>query len=605
MLLRYSFVLLVLLAAQLQAQAPIQYLLDLDNIVHHELGVQVTFPALPPQPLVVKMPTSSPGRYAEHNFAKNVYDVTAMDQAGAPLKVRRTGVNEWTVVGHNGTVVLQYTLYANRADGTYAKVDNRKLHLNMPATFVYGEGLNDRPVDLIFPTDEYGDWQVATQLEPQDERRYRAPNYYYFYDSPTFFGDIRFRTWEVRDGDKTRTIEMAFMTPDPDSLLDAYAAWTKRIVAEQQAVYGELPDFDFGRYTFLCAYNPYVSGDGMEHRNSTVCSAPVPLEGYSERLIGTISHEFFHCWNVERIRPASLEPFNFDEANQSGELWFAEGFTSYFDDLTLTRAGILSLDEYVSGLRGMLNYVMLRPGTEHRGPIGMSQCAPFVDAATSIDGDNFANTFISYYSYGAVLGLALDLELRRDHGTTLNAYMQQVWQQYGRTEVPYNIPDLQEVLAEVSDDEAFAKQWFAKHIYGSTLPDLASLLADFGVQVQIDEPDSVGFYQLGLRDTEDGLQVRGTVFENNPLYAAGLESGDLITALDGTKVATVDEWKEVVRRLQVGQDYTISYTQNGVPTEGTFTAGIDPSFSVLRMGEEELSKTVQNRQAEWLAPSKR
>lgn len=596
MLSRLLLVFLLAFSFSLQAQVPIQYRLNLDNIQHHELHIEVTFSALPAKPLVVRMPTSSPGRYAEHNFAKNVYDVTATDAKGQTLPVSRTGLNEWMVAGHDGSVVLTYTLYANRADGTYAKADNRKLHLNMPATFVYGLELNDRPVELIFPADQYPEWKVATQLEQLTARSFRAPNYYYFYDSPTFFGDIRFRSWKVGK----QTIEMAFLSPDPDSLLDAYAEWTKQIVAEQEAVYGELPQFDFGRYTFLCAYNPYVSGDGMEHRNSTICSASVPLEGYSNRLIGTVSHEFFHCWNVERIRPASLEPFDFDQANQSGELWFAEGFTSYYDDLSLARAGILSREDYISGLSGMLNYVLLSAGTRHRGPIGMSQCAPFVDAASSIDPDNFANTFISYYSYGAVLGLALDLELRRDHRTNLNAYMQLIWERYGLTEVPYHIPDLRTLLAELTGDEAFAQQWFARHIYGSELPDVKVLLKDFGVSMEIDEPEQVGFFQLRLNDTDEGLQVRGTVSENNPLYAAGLESGDVIKTLDGKPIQTTEEWNAALETLAVGQTYQLEYIQNGIMTSGTFTAAINPAFSVSIQAEDEMKASIRKRQNAWL-----
>ena len=287
------------------AQAPIVYELDLSNIVHHELGVQVTFPALPPQPLVLRMPTSSPGRYAEHNFAKNVYDVTATDAGGRALDVQRTGLNEWAIAGHGGGATVRYTLYANRADGTYSKVDNRKLHLNMPATFAYGVGLGDRPIELLIPPDQQPEWTVATQLQTIGERRFRAPDYYYFFDSPTLVGDIRRREWTVAGTERVDTIQMAFMCADPDSLLDQFAGWTRDIVEQQRRVFGELPAFDYGRYTFLCAYNPYVSGDGMEHRNSTVCSAPVGLTDFADRLIGTISHEFFHCWNVERIRPAS------------------------------------------------------------------------------------------------------------------------------------------------------------------------------------------------------------------------------------------------------------------------------------------------------------
>jgi predicted metalloprotease with PDZ domain len=583
------------------AQAPIVYTLDLGNIHHHELGVTATFPALPPQPLRLRMPTASPGRYAEHNFAKNVYDVTATDAAGQALTVQRTGLNEWAIAGHGGSATVRYTLYANRADGTYSKVDNRKLHLNMPATFAYGVGLDDRPVELHLPADQQPDWQVATQLQAIGQRRFRAPDYYYFYDSPTMVGDIRFREWTVAGPGRVDTIQMAFLCPDPDSLLDQFAAWTEAIVEQQRRVFGELPAFDYGRYTFLCAYNPYVSGDGMEHRNSTVCSAPVGLTGFAERLIGTISHEFFHCWNVERIRPASLEPFDFDRANLSGELWFAEGFTSYFDDLSLLRAGILAPEDYVAGLTGGLNYALLRPGRDHRGPIGMSQCAPFVDAASSIDPNNFANTFISYYTYGSVLGLTLDLLLRRDHGTDLNAYMALVWQRYGRPEVPYHIPDLQLALADLTDDAAFAESFFARSIYGSELPDLASLLADFGVQVAVAEPDQAGFYGLSLTDSDTGVRVSGTIYENNPLYAAGLESGDLILGLAGQEVATVDDFEALRGSLELGKSYPITFRQNGIETTGTFTAAVDPTLTVS--WDPEADAEAAARRGAWLGPA--
>lgn len=598
-----TFLFVLCLGFSLQAQDAIRYELDLSNIQHHELAIQITFPALSPQPLVVRMPAASPGRYAMHNFAKNVYDVAAFTLDGQQLNVRRTGLSEWTVVDHPGQAVFSYTLYANRADGTYAKVDNRKLHLNMPATFAYGVGMNDRPIDLVFPADQQPGWKVATQLQQVKDRHFRAPDYYYFYDSPTFMGDIRFRSWTVKSANREQIIEMAFLTPDPDSLLDAYAKWTEQVVAEQQAVYGELPAFDFGRYTFLCAYNEYVNGDGMEHRNSTVCSSSRALEGHAERLIGTISHEFFHCWNVERIRPASLEPFDFDEANLSGELWFAEGFTSYYDDLSLERAGILSPKDYVSGLTGMLNYVLLRPGTRYRGPVGMSQCAPFVDAATAIDKDNFNNTFISYYSYGAVLGLALDLELRRNHGTDLNALMQLIWEHYGRTEVPYHIPDLEAMLAELTGDASFAKGWFSRHIYGSELPDVPGLLADFGVKTSLNEPDKAGFYGLRLRDTDEGLFVRSVVFVNNPLYASGLEEGDQILSLDDTAVSDEESWSEIVSNLTIGQTYSLRYMQNGIETTGTFTAALDPSFTVEIIPEDELKNKVRQRQLAWLKSS--
>ncbi len=143
----------------------------------------------------------------------------------------------------------------------------------------------------------------------------------------------------------------------------------------------------------------------MEHRNSTIVTSTRSLADGADRNIGTVSHEFFHCWNVERIRPQSLEPFNFEDANMSGELWFAEGFTSYYDDLTLTRAGLIAQEDYIKGLTGTFNYVWNSPGRQFFNPIEMSYQAPFVDAARSVDDINRDNTFISYYSYGSMLGL--------------------------------------------------------------------------------------------------------------------------------------------------------------------------------------------------------
>ncbi|MGB3547729.1 MAG: PDZ domain-containing protein [Saprospiraceae bacterium] len=590
--------LLTTLASVLLAQTPITYTLDLTDINHHELGIEIDFPALGPAPLVVVMPTASPGRYAEHNFAKNVYNVRAQDGQGREIAAARTGVNEWTVSGHGGAARFSYTLYANRADGTYAKVDNRKLHLNMPAIFAYGRDMADRPIELVIPADQRPEWKVATQLQRVGPRRFRAPDYYYFYDSPTMVGDIRYRSWTVPGAGRTDTIEMAFLCPDTEGQLDSFADWTKSIVEQERRVYGELPAFDYGRYTFLCAYNPYVSGDGMEHRNSTVCSSSSTLVEAAEGLIGTVAHEFFHCWNVERIRPASLEPFDFDRANQSGELWFAEGFTSYYDDLSLVRAGVLTPEDYVDNLTGQLNYVLLRPGREYRNPIEMSRCAPFVDAATSIDPNNFANTFVSYYPYGATVGLGLDLLLRRDHSTTLDRLMQRMWTDYGKTEVPYEIPDIQRALAETIGDSTAAARYFEQYVYDSQLPDLKMLFADYGIGWEVERPDSVGFFGLRTRNSEDGLRVVGTVYRNNPLYAAGLESDDIILAIDGKEVTDRDAFDTLIGGLRIGKQYAMRYRQNGIEQEGRFTAAADPSFKLV--WQADVKKKVGERRKAWL-----
>ncbi|OAV44220.1 M61 family metallopeptidase [Lewinella sp. 4G2] len=581
----------------------ITYTLDLENVQQHELKITVDFPAVSPGVFTLRMPQASPGRYAQHNFAKNVYDLKAYGADGREIAVHPGDIAEWQVAGHGGAVRLTYTLFANGGDGTYSGVDDRKLHLNMPATFIYGEELNDRPVLLKIKEGQRPDWSMASQLVPVTgpsvgTRASAAPNYYYFYDSPTLVGTIMRDAFTVTNPDgKTQQIEVAMMHEGTREEFDDYVAWTEATVLEQQKIFGELPEFDYGRYTFLCAYNPWIGGDGMEHRNSTICSAPLSLADAAERLIGTVSHEFFHCWNVERIRPASLEPFHFDHANRSGELWFAEGFTSYFDDLTLVRAGILTAEDYAEGMTRQLNYVLNSPGRNHRGPIAMSQQAPFVDAATANDPDNFGNTFVSYYSYGSTIGLALDLELRR-RGKRLDDLMELMWTRYGKPEIPYHIRDIQLALGAVAGDQEWASSWFERHIYNSELPDLAVGFADYGFTLRQAEPDSVGFYGLRLRERDGTLTVARPLPENSPLYAAGLDRGDEIIALNGTSIASMEDWEAAVDQLKIGQAYTLKFEHLGQEKEGSFTAVASPEL-ILEV-DEKVKKKVARQRAAWL-----
>ncbi|WP_458308855.1 M61 family metallopeptidase [Croceiramulus getboli] len=431
------------------------YSISFANALHHEGLIKVVFPELASQPLTVRMARTSPGRYALHEFAKNVYGVKATNSAGNELTITRPDPYSWTISGHDGTVQLEYTLFANRADGTYAQIDETHAHLNMPATFMFAEGLEERPIQIIFDVRQDLNWKIATQLKQENETIYSAPDLNYFMDSPTEISAFDSRSFMVDD----QSIRFVLHHPGTAQEFDTYFEQVKKIVLEQKAVFGELPDFDFGTYTFLACYMPNVDGDGMEHRNSTVLTDVEALaDGGMENNIGTVSHEFFHAWNVERLRPADLEPFDFYEVNMSDCLWFAEGFTSYYDDLILCRAGIITEEQYIEGLTGTFNYVWNSPALVLFNPIEMSRKAPFVDAATTVDPTNWANTFVSYYSYGSVLGLALDLSLR-EKGLTLDSYMQRLWEQYGSPEKPYTVSNLEETLSDYAGAE-FAESFF-------------------------------------------------------------------------------------------------------------------------------------------------
>ena len=573
---------LLLAAPAAFAQAPVRYQVEFPNAEHHEARIAVTFDEVPAGPLEVRMSRSSPGRYAIHEFAKNIYAVEAYDGAGRPLEVTRPDPYGWTVDGHDGTVRFVYTLFADRAGGTYSGIDLSHAHLNIPATFAWARGLEDRPIRVTFEPPEGSGWKVATQLVATDDPyTYTAPDLYYFLDSPIELSDFDVREWTVGSGDETYTIRIALHHLGTDAEFDAYAEMAQKVVAEQIAVFGEPADFDYGSYVFITDYLPWAVGDGMEHRNSTILTSTRPLSTGALANLGTLSHEFFHTWNVERMRPRSLEPFDFERANMSPDLWLAEGFTSYYDDLTIRRAGLLSDDDYARWLSGTLNTVINMPGRRFFSPVEMSMRAPFIDAATSIDPTNNANTFISYYTWGSAIGLGLDLTLRTRYGLTLDDYMRELWRTYGKTEVPYTIDDVRAALGRVTGDREFAEALFANYIEGRDVVDYEALLEPAGFILRKANPGAAWLGRIQLRAEDGGARVLSPTLIGSPIYEAGVDRGDLIVSLSGRNVSDAADVGSVLAAHQPGDRVQITFEQRGQRRTATLTLAEDPTLEVV------------------------
>ncbi|MGJ8738416.1 M61 family metallopeptidase [Zobellia laminariae] len=576
------------------------YEISFENAVHHETVVKGTFPELEIDTVTFRMSRSSPGRYALHEFAKNVYSFKATDSKGNILEVLRPDPYSWNVIGHDGTIKISYTLFANRGGGTYSQVDETHAHLNIPATFMYAPTLKDRKIEVDFKIREDLGWKVATQLPLVSGTTYSAPNLYYFMDSPTEISNHSVREFQVDNHGKTQTIRFVLHHNGTEEELDSYFENVKKTVLAEKEVYGELPDFDYGTYTFLACYIPNASGDGMEHRNSTILTSTRSLaNGGMEGNIGTVSHEFFHAWNVERIRPKSLEPFNFEETNMSGALWFAEGFTSYYTNLILCRAGIISSEKYVEGISSTFNYVWNSPARQFFNPIEMSYQAPFVDAATSVDPVNRENTFISYYSYGSILGLALDLSLREEK-LNLDDFMKLVWKQYGKTEKPYVIENLQQVLAEYAGSD-FASTFFNKYIYKSEMPDYSSLLNSVGVTLK--QNSEVPYFGAAVSLDGDGHgEIQSNPKMGTPAYDAGLDKGDIITNINGSGFPDGQQFSTYIQKLKVGDTLKLSFNRFGVERNTNVILKANPDYRLLlteKEGDKPSKKQLRQR-ADWL-----
>ena len=504
-----AVLLAVWISALPSAQAAIAYRLTFADREQHQMQVEVSFTDVPAGPLELRMSRSSPGRYALHEFARNVLDVRATDSAGRSLPIAHPNPHQWTVTGHSGEVRVSYRVFGDRVDGTYLAIDGRHAHINMPAAIIWARGFDDRPISVRFEPPAGASWRVATQLLPgRDALTFTAPNLQYLMDSPTELSAFSLRTFTVPDEGRTPVFRFVAHHGGTDAELDVLVRDVEAIVRETRFVFGEFPTFEGNTYTFIGDYVPGNRADAMEHRNSTMLTSPAPLSGDRMPHLASVSHEFCHAWNVERIRPASLEPFNFEDANTSGELWLGEGFCNYYGSLVLRRSGLFSVRDYARDISGAVSTVLTSPARKVRSVIEMSRLAPLVDGAATVDRSILDGSYISYYTWGEALGVALDLTLRdrSDGRVTLDDYMRALWAAFGRSaarkpgyvELPYTHDDLKRTLADVSGDAEFASRFFASYIEGRDVPDYARLLGRAGLLLR-SRPG--GFEVVPVEDT--------------------------------------------------------------------------------------------------------
>jgi predicted metalloprotease with PDZ domain len=572
------------------AQAPIAYALSFPDRDHRLMDVDMTLGDLPAMPLQLLMSRASPGRYALHDFAKNVFDLRVMDAEGRSLAVAHVNPHEWDVAQHGPQVRVHYRIFGDRIDGTYLAVDATHAHINMPSALMWVRGLEQRPATVHFEPPPGSGWRVATQLMPgTDAFTFTAPSLQYLMDSPSEFSAFSLRTFPVADGGRTPTFRLAVHHTGTDAELDSLTRDVERMVREARNVFGEFPAYEGNTYTFIADWLPWASGDGMEHRNSTIITSTSSIRGNRADLLDAMSHEFFHSWNVERIRPKSLEPFNFEDQNMSGELWLAEGFTNYYGPLVLERAGLTTLEDFAFAMGSAINTVLNSPARQFRTAEEISQMAPFVDAATSIDRTDFENTYISYYTWGSAIALGLDLSLREqtDQRVTLDDFMRALWRKYGKpgglipgyVDHPYTIDDVRRTLGEVAGNTAFADDFFRHYIEGHEVVDYERLLDRAGLVLRRTDA-SRPWIGVRFQDAQ-GARIAAAAPFGSPAYRAGLDRDDVIVALGNATVPDSATLTRVLGAYRPGQQVSVTFDRRGQRATTLMTVGSDPHVDVV------------------------
>lgn len=596
---------LLSVAAASLAQTPVAYRLSFAERAHRLMQVEVTFTGVPAGVLQLRMSRTSPGRYALHEFAKNVVDLKATTADGQPLTIARPNPHQWDITGHDGTVRVTYRVFGDRIDGTYLAVDAGHAHINMPAALMWARGFEQHPVTVRFEPPPGAGWRVATQLLPgSDAYSFHAPNLQYLMDSPSEFSSFTMRTFTASDDIRTPVFRLAVHHTGKDADVDALARDVESIVKEARHVFGEYPVFEGNTYTFIADYLPWANGDGMEHRNSTILTSAASIASGRADLIDTIAHEFFHAWNVERIRPRSLEPFNFDETNMSGDLWLAEGFTNYYSPLITMRAGLTSISEFAGEMGRAVNTVLVSPGRQLRSAVEMSQQAPFIDAATAVDRTAQDNTFISYYTWGQAIGLGLDLTLRdrSDGRVTLDHFMRVLWERHGKpggnptgtVAKPYTVDDLKAALTFVAGDAAFTDDFFARYIEGRDVVDYAKLLARAGLVLRPVAPGRAWIGAVRLQDDRNGVRLIAASPFGSPAYAAGLDRDDVIVSIGGAKVTSTSEFDRVLRSRKPGDGIPLVFDRRGQTVQTAVVLAEDPRREIVTA--EEAGQPVSDAQ---------
>jgi predicted metalloprotease with PDZ domain len=579
----------LLAATAVDHGAAIRYRFTFPEPRHRWMQVEAIFADLPVRTVELRMSRSSPGRYSTHDFAKNVYDVHVFAADGRELALGRSDSAGWIVESPTSRVRVTYKVYGDLVDGTYLAVDETHAHINMPASILWARGLDDRPSVLTFVPPDGVRWTAATQLHPGSTPfEFTAPNLQYLMDSPVELGPLALRQFTVG----ARIFRFAAHHSGTDAELDEFVRDVQKIVVQEGAVFGEFPEYEPGCYTFLADYLRYATGDAMEHRNSTVMTSSGAIRTERIDLLDTVAHEFFHGWNVERIRPRSLEPFEFDRTNISGELWLAEGFTQYYGPLMLQRAGIVDLRTTAGTIGEVLDVVTLGAGRAVNSPVDMSRMAVFTDGGTTVDRTNWRNTYVSYYPYGAAVALALDLTLRErsDGRVTLDDYMRALWVAYGRpggahegyVDHPYTLADAEARLADVSGDRGFARDFFGRYVEGRDLADYRQLLTQAGLSLGPRFPGRAWWGDLRLEGREGRVVIADLVPANSPAYAAGLEQDDEIRQIDGVSVQRPDDALALEDRHQPGDRLQVIYGDRaGLEHRVTLVLAANPHLVVV------------------------
>lgn len=542
-------------AQQVQPLRSLTYRLSMSRPVSHlfEVTIEVQFQRDPSRKFIdFQMPKWSPGRYAVFDFAKNVQEFEALggiclevglkcEQPNFP--VRRVDDQTWRVeTMDTNDLTIRYKVFGNDLSGTFSQLDSRHANFNGGSIFMYV--VNHKPDPVKLQIDPPAGWRIVNgRMDRSDQREWLCPNYDVMIDTSTEIApdwtDDQFQV----DGKRYHVVVHSFGAEGGKR--DNLVRDIEKIVRAETAMWGP-PEFD--SYTFLIHFAADDhSGDGMEHLTSTQIIEPGALgeEGVYGSTLDTVAHEFFHVWNVKRLRPVELGPWDFTRPLSTRGLWIAEGITNYYGHLMRRRAQLWDDAQLLSRESQTITGIESLPGSHLMSAEDSSLSAPFLDDAPHAQKTNLDNTSVSYYPKGELIGLVLDLMIRgkTDGKASLDDVMRRMYEEFylkspnasyylrGRG---YTTEDFERVASEVGGFDLHS--FFGLYVRGVAVLPYDEAFGFVGLSLdraQARQPFNAG---IGIDWQDKETLTIGVVRPNSPAEEAGLQEDDEIISVGNKKI---------------------------------------------------------------------
>ncbi len=537
------------------------------------------------------MPVWTPGSYLVREYSRHVSRVTARGASGGPVPVAKTAKNTWRVDASPGErVVVSWVVYGHELTVRTNHVDSDHAFLHPAATYLYVRGREPEPVEVRVEAPE--GWRTTTSLPLAGDGSYRAEDLDHLLDSPLEIGPHRMLTFEVNT------------VPHRVALVGQGNADLERLAEDLPRVCGAAADLFAGEippdaYTFIF-HILEGAGGGLEHRDGSVCGFP-PFSFRPERRylrqLSLIAHEYFHLWNGKRIRPRELGPFDYTRENPTRLLWVAEGFTSYYQWIILRRAGLAAVPEVLDELALLVRTLGETPGREVE-PVAEASFDAWIKLYRP--DENTRNSTVSYYLKGALVALALDLEIRdaTEGDRSLDDVMRSLWSLHrSRPAEGYTEEELRAMLGEAAGRrlDREVDEW----VHTTAPLPLEALLEKVGLRLTAGGgPGEEREAWLGITTREErGAVLVREVLRDSPAAAGGLAPGDELVAFDGWRLGPL---ADRLGERRPGEEVRLTVTRRGRLREVRVVLGERPPVDVALRPAEHPGEREEKLFAGWL-----